>query len=106
MADQIEQIKQAGNKEALAPLAEELGVELDKRKGLETLRADVLAAAEKAQEPTEKASGDTHHLAGQGKAAKDGKKDGKKGRYLKNTTTGRVFTYSARLAKRKDMKEV
>lgn len=100
----IEQIKAADSKEALEPLADALGVKLMARKGLESMRADLL---EKAQEQA-KIEGDKEGDPGAKPAPKRrgrAKKQGEK-RRLRSSKNGRVFTYTAALAKRNDMKEV
>lgn len=112
----IKQIEDAETKDQLETLGKELfGVDVDKRKGVETIRAELLELAE-AQEndTTGEADPETHAAAQVAQAeqqtAKDGDEgeaeSGYKGRMLKHRKTGRLLPWTAQLAKKREMQEV
>lgn len=101
----IEQIEEAVTKDDFDPLAEKLGVELNKRQGVETIRAELLEAAETLAEqgvttseeltPNETPTQPEEH-----------EKPKYQGRTLKHLKNGRVFPWTAALAKNRYMQEV
>ncbi|HAO02939.1 MAG TPA: hypothetical protein DCQ42_14785 [Halomonas sp.] len=101
----IEQIEEAVTKDDLEPLAETLGVEINKRQGVETIRAELLEAAETLAEkgvttseeltPNEMPTEPEEH-----------EKPKYQGRMLKHLKNGRVFPWTAALAKNRYMQEV
>ncbi len=101
----IEQIEEAVTKEDLEPIAEKLGVEINKRQGVETIRAELLEAAETLAEqgvttpeeltPNEMPTEPEEH-----------EKPKYQGRMLKHLKNGRVFPWTAALAKNRYMQEV
>ena len=101
--DMIDQIQAADSKEALAPLAEAMGVKLMARRGLETMRADLL---EKAQEMATAAGEEVKPQADDTPTKGKGKGKARETRMLRSSRNGRVFPYTPALAKRRDMKEV
>lgn len=98
----IEQIKAADSKEALEPLADAIGVKLMARKGLESMRADLLEKAE----AKAKVEGDEGDKAPKAEPKPRGRARKGETRRLRSTKNGRTFVYTAALAKRPDMKEV
>jgi hypothetical protein len=107
----IEQIESAEDKESLEPIAEQLGFELSKRKGLETLRAELIEHAEASQGDEKSGEKDKGNGEAQGKsktAEKSAQKPQAKaqGRRLKSTKNGRVFAWTPGLAKLGHMKEL
>lgn len=101
----IEQIEDAVTKDDFDPLAEKLGIEINKRQGVETIRAELLEAAEMLAEkgittPEELTSGE---LTAEPEAPEKPKYQGRMLKHLKN---GRVFPWTAALAKNRYMQEV
>lgn len=105
-----EQIEEAVTKEDLEPLAEQMDFEINKREGVETIRAKLLEAAETKDEQ----GGDSEGGGGEGSIEpptkdEDSPKKAKapyKGRMLKHRKNGRLFPWTAQLAKKRDMQEV
>lgn len=102
----IEQIEEAVTKEDLEPLAEQLGVEINKRQGVETIRAELLEAAEALAEKGVTTSGELDQGEGQTEAPEAEEKPKYQGRMLKHTENGRTFPWTAALAKSRYLKEV
>lgn len=125
----IDSIKAAKSKADLEKIAhDEFGQEVDKRRGLETLRADVLEMAEaasepapaeekatqEAQEPAQEPQQDTPAPTPPQKTDEELREERRlavarrktEHRRLKNTKNGRVFVYTADLAKKPGMVEV
>lgn len=131
----IQQIEEAETKDQLEAIGiEHLGVNADKRKGVETIRAELSELAEAQEsdtageevEPQEHADQQAEQVgqAEQAKAgtpapeakpaepekpAPDPKPEAKpayKGRLLKHRKTGRLLPWTAQLAKKRDMQEV
>jgi len=127
----IKQIEDAETKDQLEALGKQhLGVDVDKRKGVETLRAELqeLAEAQAEQGVTEArdterpgdpeapadsdggtASGEPVTAPTQGdtqgeEAVEGGSKY--QGRLLRHRKTGRLFPWTAQLAKKRDLQEV
>ncbi|WP_280568253.1 hypothetical protein [Chromohalobacter sp. 296-RDG] len=118
-----ERIESAANKDELEKIGkEELGVDADKRKGVETIRADLLERAEStpAQEESAPAEddantsvtpseGDSTPAAQIPEASQTEDKpepDEPKPRLLRHRGNGRLFTYSAELAAKRHIEEV
>ncbi|MGM0858656.1 MAG: hypothetical protein ACQEW0_16485 [Pseudomonadota bacterium] len=102
----IEQIEEAVTKEDLEPLAEQLGVEINKREGVETIRAKLLEAAETKDEQGGDPDGDNDQGPIEPSQEKPAKATPYKGRLLKHRKNGRTFPWTAQLAKKRDMQEV
>lgn len=106
----VEQIEAAEDKDALEAPAKALGKEVNKRKGLETVRAELIEAAEAELSGDQGGdSGDTSGEAqGKKKTAKKSPQEPSKGktRKLKNINNGRVFAWTAALAKKRNITEV
>jgi len=110
----IEHLEAAETKDQLEALAKEMGVEINKRQGIETIRADLIEAAEERDsqnEAVEAKSGDaeapkaaTVEPDPEPKAAEES--PGYQGRMLKHTKNGRLFPWTAALAKSRYLKEV
>lgn len=101
----IEQIEDAVTKDDLEPIGEKLGVEINKRQGVETIRAELLEAAETLAEQGVTEEGEL----GTGEApseAVEPEKPKYKGRMLKHLKNGRIFPWTAALAKNRYMQEV
>ncbi|ASK18861.1 hypothetical protein [Halomonas sp. N3-2A] len=101
----IEQIEEAVTKDDFDPLAEKLGVELNKRQGVETIRAELLEAAETLAEkgittPEELTPNETPT------EPEEPEKPKYQGRMLKHLKNGRTFPWTAALAKNRYMQEV
>jgi hypothetical protein len=101
----IEQIEEAVTKDDLEPLAEGLSVSIDKRQGVETIRAELLEAAEAL---AEKGVTTTEELSPDETPSKppEPEKPKYQGRMLKHLKNGRVFPWTAALAKNRYMQEV
>lgn len=101
----IEQIEGAVTKDDFDPLAEKLGVELNKRQGVETIRAELLEAAETL---AEKGVTSEEDLSPNETPAepKEPEKPKYQGRMLKHLKNGRTFPWTAALAKNRYMQEV
>jgi len=101
----IEQIEDAVTKDDLELLAEKLGVEINKRQGVETIRAELLEAAETLAEQgvTEEEELSPSEMPNE---AAEPEKPQYKGRMLKHLKNGRVFPWTAALAKSRYMQEV
>lgn len=103
----IEQIEEAVTKDDFDPIAQQLNVEINKRQGVETIRAELLEAAEAL---AEKGVTNASELGGDGETSPESEpapeKTKYKGRMLKHTKNGRVFPWTAALAKNRYMKEV
>lgn len=98
----IEQIEAAETKDELETLGKELGVDVNKREGVETIRAKLLEVAEEsAPSYTESTANKTEEGA-----APEAEKNAYKGRLLKHRKNGRLFPWTAQLAKKRDMQEV
>lgn len=102
----IEQIEEAVTKEDLESLAEQLNVEINKRQGVETIRAELLEAAETLAEKGVTTSGELDPREGQTEAPEADEKPKYKGRMLKHIKNGRTFPWTAALAKNRYMQEV
>lgn len=107
----IEQIEAAETKEDLEPFAKQLGVKIDKRTGLETVRANLLEAAEGDQDGDKEGDKEGDSGTQEKRQDKEDKKASTKAskgkqRKLKSTKNGRIFTWTAALAKLGHMKEV
>ncbi|MAE21217.1 MAG: hypothetical protein CMK92_02185 [Pseudomonas sp.] len=101
----IEQIEEAVTKDDFDPLAETLGVELNKRQGVETIRAELLEAAETLAEKGVTTSEElTPHETPT--EPEELEKPKYQGRMLKHLKNGRVFPWTAALAKNRYMQEV
>lgn len=106
----IQAIEKAKTKDELEALGvEQLGVDVDKRKTKEVLRAELLALAEDANGPTEaaspEASDDTAATDPEPKSA-PAEVSAYKGRLMRHKVTGVVFPYTAAMAKNKNLEEV
>ncbi|MDW0357715.1 hypothetical protein [Vreelandella venusta] len=101
----IEQIEEAVTKDDFDPLAEKLGVELNKRQGVETIRAELLEAAETL---AEKGVTSEEDLSPSETPAEpeEPEKPKYQGRMLKHLKNGRTFPWTAALAKNRYMQEV
>ncbi len=116
----IKQIEDAETKDQLEALGkEQLGIEVNKRQGVETIRAELLELAEEqaaqegvAQEAPsatdeEQQGGDQDEERPTQQAAQEApRKDAYRGRLLKHRKSGRLFPWTAQLAKKRDMQEV
>lgn len=110
----IEQIEAAETKDQLEKLGkEQFGADVDKRKGAETIRAELLELAEaQAADTTGETDPETHAQAQLDKLEQGGETDpaptkaGYQGRLLKHRKNGRVFPWTAQLAKKREMQEV
>lgn len=101
----IEQIEDAVTKDDLEPIAEKLGVEINKRQGVETIRAELLEAAEKLAE--QGVTEEEELNPGQASSEPvEPEKPKYQGRMLKHLKNGRVFPWTAALAKNRYMQEV
>lgn len=104
----IEQIEDAVTKDDLEPLAGKLGVEINKRQGVETIRAELIEAAEALAEQGVTSSEELDPDAGgynlENVPAPE--KPKYEGRMLKHIKNGRTFPWTAALAKSRNMKEV
>lgn len=112
----IEQIEAAESKDQLEVLGKEhLSIDVDKRKGVETIRAELLEAAEAKtaeeegeQMPPAPPQGPATEIAAP--KAPDAEtaevKEGYRGRLLKHRKSGRLFPWTAQLTKKRDMQEV
>lgn len=109
----IKKIEDAETKDQLEALGKEIGVEVNKRQGVETVRAELMEIAEaQASDDTGETDPKTHADAQLAKV-EQGDKDapaaaetGYKGRLLKHRKNGRLFPWTAALAKKRDMQEV
>ena len=101
----IEQIEEAVTKEDLEPIAEKLGVEINKRQGVETIRAELLESAEALAEQgvTEESGLVANEVPSE---STEPEKPKYKGRMLKHLKNGRTFPWTAALAKNRYMQEV
>ncbi len=104
----IEQLEAAEDKDTLEALGKEhLGVNADKRKGIETIRAELLELAE-----AQAAGGDTAATEPQAtnpvapEPEEQSEPEAYRGRMLKHTKNGRLFPWTADLAKNRYLKEV
>ena len=104
----IEQIEDAVTKDDFEPLAAQLNVEINKRQGVETIRAELLEAAEALAEKGVTTSEELGPDAGDHAANKapEPEKPKYKGRMLQHIKNGRTFPWTAALAKNRYMKEV
>lgn len=105
MSDRIERAKAATTKDELEAIAKEVDGKIVKQRGLETIRADVLVLLDEAEQPPKEEQNEQEPKAPEPAPAK------RKGvtpdpRRLKNTKNGRVFPYSAALAKKSGVVEV
>ncbi|MBS3668031.1 hypothetical protein [Vreelandella boliviensis] len=104
----IEQIEEAVTKEDFEPIAKQLNVEINKRQGVETIRAELLEAAETLAEKGVTSSEELYPDAGgydlENVPAPE--KPKYEGRMLKHIKNGRTFPWTAALAKSRNMKEV
>lgn len=118
MSEQIRnRIDDAGNKEMLETIGREMepSIELDRRKNMEVLRAELHAHLDEQQdtdsgqetadvkktEPKQEKPDKTQKTEPKGVRPK-----GYEGRLLQNMTTGAVFPWTAALAKKRNMREV
>lgn len=102
----IDQIEAAETKDDFDPLAKQLKVEINKRQGIETIRAELLEAAETLAEQGITSAEEIEPSAEQPEASDKPEKPAYKGRMLKHTKNGRTFPWTAALAKNRYMKEV
>lgn len=113
----IKQIEDAETKDQLEAIGKQppLGVDVDKRKGVETIRAELLELAEAQENDTTGETDPETHAAAQvaqaeqqtAKGGDEGEAEsGYKGRMLKHRKTGRLFPWTAQLAKKREMQEV
>lgn len=117
----IEQIENAEDKDALEKLGvEHFGIDVDKRKGKETIRTELLERADAAEdgqaseagEPASTQDGEgttqpyTQPESGKPESGAQSYTAKRKNRTLKNTHNGRLFVWTAALAKLPHMKEV
>ncbi|MBT2772923.1 hypothetical protein J7J47_11885 [Halomonas sp. ISL-60] len=104
----IEQIEEAVTKDDFEPLAAQLNVEINKRQGVETIRAELLEAAEGLAEKGVTTSSELDPDAGDPDASNEPAPEKPKyqGRMLKHIKNGRTFPWTAALAKSRHMKEV
>ena len=101
----IEQIEEAVTKDDLEPIAEKLGVEINKRQGVETIRAELLEAAEALAEQGVTAEEELSNSETPDETANP-EKPAYQGRMLKHLKNGRKFPWTAALAKNRYMQEV
>lgn len=130
----IKQIEDAETKDQLEAIGKQspLSVDVDKRKGVETIRAELMEMAEEAAasesgekggdenqgNPAQEGLSQNHGEGDDGTATgepgtadehsapKPASKRQYSGRLLKNRKTGRLFPWTAQLAKKRDMQEV
>lgn len=102
----IEQIEEAATKDGFDPIATQLNVEINKRQGVETIRAELLEAAETLAEQGVTTSGELDPGEGQTEAPEAEEKPKYQGRMLKHLKNGRTFPWTAALAKNRYMQEV
>lgn len=101
----IEQIEDAVTKDDLETLAKTLSVPIDKRQGVETIRAELLETAEKLAE--QGVTEEEELSPGQAPSEPiEPEKPKYQGRMLKHLKNGRVFPWTAALAKNRYMQEV
>ncbi|WP_108449352.1 hypothetical protein [Halomonas sp. BN3-1] len=103
--DLLKMIEDAETKDELEAIGKEhLGTDVDKRKGIETIRAALEELATEGADEEPQAA----EPAAEAKPEPSPAKPKGKGetRLLKNTKNGRVVAYTAALAKVKHMKEV
>lgn len=101
----IDQIEAAETKDDLEPLGIKLGIEINKRQGVETIRAELLEAAETLAEQGVTLAEELEPGADQPKVSEP-EKPTYKGRMLQHTKNGRTFPWTAALAKNRYMKEL
>ncbi|SDI27971.1 hypothetical protein SAMN04487867_10468 [Vreelandella titanicae] len=104
----IEQIEEAVTKDDFEPIAEQLNVEINKRQGVETIRAELLEVAESLAEQGVTSSEELDPDAGDYdlENVPAPEKPKYKGRKLKHIKNGRIFPWTAALAKNRYMQEV
>ncbi|WP_339934583.1 hypothetical protein [Vreelandella glaciei] len=104
----IEQIEEAVTKEDFEPIAKQLSVEINKRQGVETIRAELLETAETLAEQGVTSSEELDPDAGDSdlENVPAPEKPKYRGRMLKHIKNGRTFPWTAALAKSRYMKEV
>lgn len=102
----IEKIEEAVTKDDFDPIAKQLNVEINKRQGVETIRAELLEAAETLAEKGVTTSGELGPGEGQAEAPEAEEKPKYKGRMLQHIKNGRTFPWTAALAESRHMKEV
>lgn len=102
----IEQIEEAVTKKDFDPIATQLNVEINKRQGVETIRAELLEAAETLAEKGVTTSGELDPGEGQTEAPEAEEKPEYRGRMLQHIKNKRTFPWTAALAKSRHMKEV
>lgn len=102
----IEQIEEAVTKDDFEPIAEQLNVEINKRQGVETIRAELLETAETLAEQGVTTSEELEPGEGQTEAPESAEKPKYTGRKLKHLKNGRIFPWTAALAKNRYMQEV
>lgn len=98
----IDRIEAAETKDDLYPIFDAFGLTPNKRKGLETLRAELLEAAENTEEVGE-APASTPEAA---PAPSTPTPAAPTPRLLRHTGNGRTFPWTAALAARRDMEEI
>lgn len=102
----IERIESAETKDELEKLGKEyLDVDVDKRKGVETIRAELTELAEGLQVAGEPGA-DAENDAGAVVTKDQEPKKKPKGRQLRHRVSGRVLPWTAALAKKREMQEV
>ena len=103
----IEQLEAVEDKDTLEALGvKHLDVNADKRKGIETIRAELLELAE-AKAAEEGGTQTTTESAPQPATEEPPEPDGEyRGRMLKHIKNGRLFPWTAALAKSRYLKEV
>lgn len=104
----IEQLEAAEDKDTLEALGiEHLGVNADKRKGIETIRAELMELAEAQAEGGDAATTEPQAASQpEPKPEKPAEPEAYRGRMLKHTKNGRLFPWTAALAKSRYLKEV
>lgn len=104
MNDVIAAIEGADTKDQLEVVGKDaLGVDVDKRKGIETIRAELAELAESKAQP----QGGEQESGSKPEKEPDKEPDKKPAvRMLKHRRSGRRLPWTAQLAKKRDMREV
>lgn len=102
----IDQIEAAESKDDLEPLGTQLGIEINKRQGVETIRAELLEAAEGLAEKGVTTSGELEPSDGDVGDEQAAEQPKYQGRMLQHMKNGRTFPWTAALAKNRYMKEL
>jgi len=91
----IERIEVAETKDELLSIADYMGIKANKRQGIETIRAELMEAAEGSVTPETEMQ-----------TTKPEPEAKPKQRMLKHRKSGRLLPWTAALAKKRDMQEV